>query len=213
MTSLRNRKRQQKTQPTVERLDLRLAPTSVSMAAATLTASLKVERRQVHHWQLSLQSAQPGSRHERTLINRIAGEERMITRQQVRLDRIEAPAGGTGGTGSQTNLPGNVAASLNVIYNAYEQNPAGFPANLPSTDGANLVLIQGNNVGIQVQDGNPSDFGTLMTELQSAGMQITTSSAQYGTIVGMLPISDLPTVGHLPEAPSVTPLLRPMLNL
>ncbi len=211
MNSLGNRKRQQKTQPTVERLDLRLAPASISMAAV-LTASLRVERRQVHHMQVSLQSAQPGSRHEHMLINRIAVEERMITRQQVRLDRIEAPSGGTGGTGSQTNLPGNVGASLGVIYNAYEQNPAGFPANLPSTDGANLVLIQGSNVGIQVQDGNPADFGTLLTELQSAGMQVTTSSAQYGLIVGMLPISELPTVADLPDAPSVTALMQPMLR-
>jgi len=212
MSSPRNSKRQPKTQPTVERLDLRLAPASISMAAV-LTASLKVERRQVHHLQVSLQSAQPGSRHENMLISRIAAEERQMTRQEVRLDRIEAPAGGTGGTGSQTNLPGNVAASLNVIYNAYEQDPAGFPANVPSTDGANLVQIQGSSVGIQVHDGNPGDFSTLLTELQNAGMQVTTSSAQYGLIVGMLPISDLPTVAHLPEAPGVTPLMRPMLNL
>lgn len=110
----------------------------------------------------------------------------------------------TGSTGTGTNsasqpLPANAAVVLDVIYTAYEQSPSDFPDNLPTEDGANLVVIQGDDVGIQVHDSNPSDFSTLVTELQSAGMQITISSSSYGTIVGMLPIAQLPSVAASPR--------------
>ena len=210
MKKLRNKRNLWKTQPVLERLDLRLAPTSMSMGAV-LAAELRVESRQLHRLQASLERAQPGSRHERTLTNRIAAEERMMGRQTVRLDRIIARAGGTG-SGSQSNFPANVSPTLGVIYNAYEQNPGGFPANLSGTGAASSVVIQGSNVGIQVHDNNPADFNQLLTELENAGMQVTSSSATYGTIVGMLPISQLPAVATLPEAPSVTPLFRPLAN-
>jgi hypothetical protein len=200
-----------KTQPALERLDLRIAPTSMS-TGAVLAAGLKVEARQVSHLQVSLESARPGSRHERVLIQRIGAEQRLMSRQEVRLDRIVAQSGGTTGPGSPTGLPANVSQTLDVIYSAYEQNPGGFPANVPTTDGANMVVIQGTSVGIQVQDSNPAQFDTLLTDLQNAGMQVTLSSAQYGTVVGMLPISQLPAVGQLPEVTSVTPLFRPTLN-
>jgi hypothetical protein len=75
-----------------------------------------------------------------------------------------------------------------------------------------LVVIQGTNVGIQVQDNNPGDFSAPMAELQTAGMQITSSSATYGLIVGMLPIAQLPALAALPQAPSVTPLMQPILS-
>ncbi len=211
MKLLRYERKPPKTQPGLERLDLRLAPTSIS-AGAVLAAGLKVEARQVGRLQLSLESARPGSEHERVLVKRIAAEERVMSRQEVRLDRIVARAGGTTGPGSQTSLPANLSPTLVVIYDAYEQNPGGFPANLPATDGANLVVIQGTNVGIQVRDNNPADFATFLTDLQDAGMQVTTSSAQYGTVVGMLPISQLPAVAELPDMPSVAPLFLPILQ-
>jgi hypothetical protein len=211
MKSLGYKRKQPKTQPALESLDLRLAPASMSMGAV-LAGELRVEARQVSRLQSSVESARPGSVHERALYNRFSAETRLMSRQEVRLDRILAPAGGTTGTGSPTSLPPNVSQILDTIYNAYEQNPGGFPANLPATGGANLVVIQGANVGIQVHDSNPADFATLLTELQTAGMQVTISSAQDGTIVGMLPISQLPAVADLPGAPSVTPLFRPTLN-
>jgi hypothetical protein len=197
-----------KTQPALERLDLRLAPTSMSVAAG-LASALKVEARQLHRLQASLERANPGSRHASVLSNRIAAQERMMGRQTVRLDRIIARTGGTG-TGSQSNFPANVSPTLGVIYNAYEQNPGEFPANLSGA--AALVVIQGSNVGIQVHDNNPADFDHLLTELTNAGLQVTSSSASAGTIVGMLPISQLPAVATLPEAPGVTPLFRPVAN-
>ena len=99
-----------------------------------------------------------------------------------------------------------------TIYQEYEQNPTGFSGNTSSANGANLVVIQGDDVGIQVHDGNPADFAALVTELQNAGMQITTADAAYGTVVGLLPIAQLPTVGGLSQAPSVTALMQPILN-
>lgn len=171
--------------------------------------SMKVEARQVGRLQLSLESARPGTRHERVVIKRIAAEERLMSRQDVRLDQILARAGGTTGPGSQTSLPPNVSQTLDVIYDAYEQDPGGFPADLPATNGANLVVIQGTSVGIQVHDNNPAEFATLLTDLQNAGMQVTIASAQYGTVVGMLPVSQLPAVAELPEVLSLAPLYRP----
>ncbi len=209
---LKNNKPFRKSQPVVERLGSRIAPTTFPMAAA-LVAELRVENHQVHKWETSLSNAVPGSRRERLLTQRIAGESRLIGRQDVRLASIESRATGSGTVGgSQSTLPANVSLTLAVIYNAYEQNPGGFPANVPTTDGANMVVIQGNNVGIQVHDGNPADFNSLLNDLQSDGMQVTLSSAEYGTIVGMLPISQLPAVGALPQMPSITAEMQPVLD-
>ena len=211
MKSLRFERKPRRTQPGLEHLDLRLAPTSIS-AGAVLAAALKVEARQVGRLQLSVESARPGSRHERVVITRIAAEERLMSRQEVRLDRILARAGGTTDPGSQTSLPPNVSQTLDVVYDAYEQDPGGFPADLPPTNGANLVVIQGTSVGIQVHDSNPAEFAALLTDLQNAGMQVTIASAQYGTVVGMLPVSQLPAVAELPEVLSLAPLYRPTLK-
>jgi hypothetical protein len=207
MNALQNKRPSQKSQPVMERLDLRIAPAAMPMAAV-LVAEVRVETRQVRKWETSLTIARPGGSHERTLIHRIAGAERLIGRQDMRLARIEGQS--AGGTGSQSSLPANVSQTLDVIYNAYTQDPAGFPANLPSTDGAGMVVIQGNNVGIQVQDGNPAEFNSLLTELQNDGMHVTISSAQYGTIVGLVPIAQLAAVASLPQAPSITPEFMPV---
>jgi hypothetical protein len=126
-----------------------------------------------------------------------------------------SPAGQSTGTTTSaptSSLPANVSQTLDVIYNAYEQDPSAFPTNLPATNDANTVQIQGTNVGIQVHDGNPADFNTLVSALQSAGMQITISSAQYGTVVGFLPVAQLPTVAALSDAPSVMPLFQQVMH-
>jgi hypothetical protein len=119
-------------------------------------------------------------------------------------------SGGSTATGSQSSLPANASPVLSVIYDAYTQDPTNFLANLPSTDLANKVVIQGSNVGIQVHDNNPADFATLVSQLQAAGMQILSSSATYGLVVGMLPIAQLPAVAGLPEVPSVTAMFQPL---
>ncbi len=84
-------------------------------------------------------------------------------------------------------------------------------SNAPSTEGTNLVVIQGSNVGILVDDGDTASFNSLLTELQSAGMQVMVSSAQSGAIVGVLPIAQLPAVAAPPQTPSITPQFHPSL--
>ncbi len=105
-----------------------------------------------------------------------------------------------------------MSPALAVIYAAYEADPSDFPADIPVTDGATLVQIQGTSVGITVKDSNPADFNTLVTALQSAGMQITDSSATYGLVEGFLPVAQLPTVAALSDAPSVAPLYQAILQ-
>ncbi len=105
----------------------------------------------------------------------------------------------------QSSLPANVSQTLSAIYSAYEQDPSAFPANVSTISGASMVVIDGTNVGIQVKDNNAADFNTLVNELQGAGMQITNSSAVYGTVVGLLPIAQLPTVAAFADASSIGP--------
>ena len=210
MNALRNKRNLRKTQPALERLDLRLAPTSMSMGAV-LASELRVEARQVHRLQASLEQ-QAGKQARKGPDSPGCGRRAYDgpASGATRSNR-GSRAGGTG-TGSQSIFPPNVSPTLGVIYNAYEQNPGGFPANLAGTGAASLVVIQGSNVGIQVHDNNPADFDLLLTELENAGLQVTSSSAYYGTIVGMLPISQLPALATLPQAPSVTPLFQPLAN-
>ncbi len=120
--------------------------------------------------------------------------------------------GSTTSSATVSSLPANVAQVLSVIYAEYAADPSGFTGVTTTANGASLVVVQGDNVGIQVRDGNVADFSTLVTELQNSGMQITNSDATDGLIVGMLPISQLPTVAMLPQTPSVTPMLQPNLN-
>ncbi len=109
-------------------------------------------------------------------------------------------------------LPANVSQTLGVIYAAYQADPSGFPADIPTTNDANRVQIQGTSVGISVRDNNPADFSTLVAALQSDGMQITDSSAQDGVVDGFLPVAQLPAVASLPNAPALVPQFQPNLN-
>jgi hypothetical protein len=120
-------------------------------------------------------------------------------------------SGGSSATGSQSSLPPNASPVLGDIYDAYTQDPTNFLADLQSMGVAGKVVIQGTNVGIQVKDNNPADFATLVSQLQAAGMQISSSSATYGLVEGLLPIAQLPAVAGLPEVPSVTPMFQPMV--
>ena len=102
--------------------------------------------------------------------------------------------------------PSDAAQVLAGIYSAYEADPTHFSGDTLTVSGARLVVIDGTNVGIQVHDGQlAGDFSTLLTELQTAGMQVTISDATYGLVVGMLPIAQLPVVAALPQTPSVAP--------
>ena len=82
MNALLNKRPSQKSQPFMERLDMRIAPATVPMAGV-LVAELRVETRQVRNGKRRLRRPSlAGS--TRTLIHRMAGEERVIGRQDVR---------------------------------------------------------------------------------------------------------------------------------
>jgi hypothetical protein len=117
---------------------------------------------------------------------------------------------GSGSSGSPTTttttsnpLPDNVSAVLDTIYTEYENG------NLSTTTGPGQVEIQGSSVGVQMRTSNSADFAAMVSAAQSMGLQVTTSSAAYDTVIGFLPISELPAVAQLTGAPAITPLLYP----
>jgi hypothetical protein len=130
--------------------------------------------------------------------------------QPYSLVTLASPNSGT--PANSGALPDNVSAALNTIYQQYENDPATFSGVAPSTDGANLVVVNGNEVGIQVRDSSPAEFQSLTAMLNSAGMTISSSSATYGLVVGMLPISELLAVAQFSQAISVTPEYSATVN-
>jgi hypothetical protein len=111
-----------------------------------------------------------------------------------------------------STVPDNVSQSLATIYEQYENNPAAFTGVSSSTDGANLVLVKGDDFGITVHDSNPAEFQSLVSELVKAGMTITVSSGTDGIITGMLPISELLNVAGFSDTISVTPEMAAILR-
>ena len=103
-------------------------------------------------------------------------------------------------------MPDNVSTALDTIYTEYENG------NLSTTTGPGQVEIQGSSVGVQMRTSNPADFAAMVSNAQSMGMQVTTSSAAYDTVIGFLPISELPAAAQLTGAPAITPLLYPGTN-
>jgi hypothetical protein len=111
-----------------------------------------------------------------------------------------------------STVPDNVAPSLATIYEQYENNPAAFTGASSATDGANLVLVKGDDFGITVRDNNPAEFQSLVSELVNAGMTITVSSATYGIVTGMLPISELLNVAGFSDTVSISPEMAAILQ-
>jgi hypothetical protein len=100
-------------------------------------------------------------------------------------------------------LSANVAAALQSLYSEYKSVAQGnvFTPSLPSD---NLLVINGDNVGVNLQIGSSSNFSTALSQLEADGMQVSASSTTYSLIDGMLPIDELPTAAQI--AMSVTPL-------
>jgi hypothetical protein len=127
------------------------------------------------------------------------------------------PTSGTGtGTGTNTGsnttspgpLPANVSAALQSLYVEFEGSGGGssFTPSLPSDK---QLQISGDSVGVDLQMSPSGNFSTFLSQLQSDGLSVSTSSAAYGQVDGMLPISDLPTIAQV--AASVTPMSPPIL--
>lgn len=101
-------------------------------------------------------------------------------------------------------LPANVASALDTIYDEYESGT------LPTSNGPGQIEIQGNNVGVTIKVTNPSDFATVSAEAQGLGLQVTGDSPSTDTIAGWLPISELPAVAQLADAPIIAPIYGPV---
>jgi hypothetical protein len=110
---------------------------------------------------------------------------------------------------SPSPLPSNVSGQLQSIYQQFVDSGGGD--NFTPT-GVNGVVISGSNVGINVHVNNPADFDTILAQLQSDGLQVTTSSAAYGIIDGMVSIAQLPTIAQISSNMSLTPIFNPTLR-
>jgi hypothetical protein len=104
-----------------------------------------------------------------------------------------------------------VSQELQTIYTQYQSFKLGGGDNFtPSTtDG---VVVSGNSVGVQVHADNSADFGAMLSQLQSDGLQVITSDATHATVEGMVSIDQLPAIAQIPQAMSITPMFVPIVH-
>jgi hypothetical protein len=114
-------------------------------------------------------------------------------------------------TSSSEPLPANVGAALQSLYSEYE-SAGGGSTFTPSEPTDKQLVISGTSVGVNIKVSPTASFNTILSQLESDGLQVTTSSASYGLIDGMLPIADLGTVAQLSGTTSVTPSSPPMYS-
>jgi hypothetical protein len=116
-------------------------------------------------------------------------------------------------TGSNTTSPGplpaNVSAALQSLYQEFEGSGGGSSFT-PSQPSDNLLQISGTSVMVNLQMGSGGNFSTFLSQVQSDGLTVSISSATYGQVDGMLPISDLPAIAQV--AASVTPMSPPIIE-
>jgi hypothetical protein len=108
-------------------------------------------------------------------------------------------------------LPANVSQPLQTIYQEY-RTFQDTGSGIFTSSQANVVVINGTNVGVQIHANGTGDFNALIAQLKSQGLQIIASDATYGIVEGMLPITQLPSVAVDPQTLSITPMYKPMLN-
>jgi hypothetical protein len=102
---------------------------------------------------------------------------------------------------------------LNTIFQQYEQFKSSGGTGDFSTPLASIIRVQGTDVGIEVHSNGTGDLGTLVATLESLGMQIQSTDATSETVIGMLPIAQLPAVATNPQTYGVTPEYVPMLQM
>jgi hypothetical protein len=110
---------------------------------------------------------------------------------------------------SPGTLPVNVSAALQSLYQEFEGSGGGSSFT-PSQSSDKLLQISGDSVGVDLQMSPSGNFSSFLSQLQSDGLTVSTSSATYGQVDGMLPISDLPAIAQV--AASVTPMSPPVLE-
>ena len=69
----------------------------------------------------------------------------------------------------------------------------------------NLLQISGTSVMVNLKMASGGDFSTFLSQLQSDGLSVSTSSATYGLVDGMLPIADLPAVATVAASVTAVP--------
>jgi hypothetical protein len=84
---------------------------------------------------------------------------------------------------------------------------------LPTTNQPGQVEIQGNNVGIQIHGSDPGTFASMVANAERMGLQVTIVADSFDSVVGFLPIANLPAIAQLPGSPSITPTLSAGLSL
>jgi len=119
-------------------------------------------------------------------------------------------ASATGSAGS-TSLPANVSGPLQSLYQQYEAFVSSGGSGDFSPTGLNKLEIDGTNVGINVYTSDSANFDTLLSQLQSDGLQVTSDSAAYGTIDGTISIAQLAAIAQISPNISISPIYRPML--
>jgi len=91
---------------------------------------------------------------------------------------------------------------LITIYQEFQQQgDATF-----TSSKAGLIEIQGTNVGVDVHMAAGIDFNAFVSGLTKLGMQVRAQDATNGTVEGLLPISQLPSVAQNPQTLSVSPI-------
>ena len=96
--------------------------------------------------------------------------------------------------------------ALQSLYQEYE-SAGGGSSFTPSQPSDKQLQISGDSVGVSLKMNSSGNFSTFLSQLQSDGLQVTSSSATYGLVDGMLPIGDLRTIAQV--ASSVTPMSPP----
>jgi hypothetical protein len=193
--------------PIPENLDDRIVPSTIPMAigpGAEAVVAVSAAQRQENH------PAVLESKHEKAVARRDLRLARREARFLAHHPNAIAPTPNPNASGM---LPADVGAPLQSLYAQYETYESSGGAGPFSPTGANLLVINGTDVGIQVKDTNTGDFNTLITELQGDGMRILDSDSTYGLVEGMLPIVQLPTVAQLTQTLSITPMSNPILEM
>jgi hypothetical protein len=104
-----------------------------------------------------------------------------------------------------TSRGGEALGSIFNQFIAYEL--AGASGNFSSTF-ANQIYLSGTSVGVTITlDG--SNFNTMVSQLESIGMNVTATMSQDGLVEGYLPIGQLPTVLGYASVTGISPVYKP----
>lgn len=112
---------------------------------------------------------------------------------------------------AQQPLPANVDQGLGTIYAQYQEFVSGGGTGTFAPSGAFMIVVSGSDVGITAHGNGTGDFSAYVAALTGLGMQVQASDANTATVVGLIPINNLPNAATLAQTLSLTPLYKPIL--